>query len=866
MPPNGAVPVEALLKLALDRSGAQEIQGFLDKQEKSFGRLEDYASRISGHFSGITRDAMGLVGIAGVAGVVNRLIGTAQSGALVGLASGHVTGGAGVGWGYGGAMLGAQAKTGVQAGEIAQGLIMAVQMTGGSPSPAQAAVLGGLLAGYGQTVGLAPSQVASIVGPLLQASNKSLTPGNVLSLGATLSGGLTNFPGSQAAPMLGLLSQLGVAQALGSGPAGGFTTGLGGLTAAVNTAAGANSIWRNAGITGGAINSISGGLQNAYGNPAMEAFLQLAGVSYQNQRKGFTPQNMQAIMGQATKEYGSGITRDLALRSMFGLSGADLLEQFSPGSHASQALQWALKNPHHPDSKALLGQINHAQLSHTPQADLNKIEARILALIQQHPVAAGAAGIAAWKGRGLIGKGLKGGAKGILNLFHRGGTPANPTVPDTWGEADGSVAAGADEAAGTGAEGILARVLGSGAMKLLGPLGFAAGFGLDAAPAGINDSRKYDEQTAVHQVLMEGLKKFGAHGVRSAAARNWMQQQLYAKSSAGVWGMRAMDQYGGRPGAALHGDAGKMLDQVLGVHWGGGSTLTRGGKQPVDEFSDASKTLLQAAQALQALTRRTGYASYNPSQSPLGVGGVQALGALAPGIEFASLIGGGSGGSNGTAFTAFTGGSGSAGGGGAGGAGGGGGAGWQSCTLTWYDPALGGTNSGSGRPDPNSPTASGQPYSASAMTCAAPSQYSFGTQITFSYNGKTVTCTVNDRGGAITGSHFDLSRGAAQALGMISAGRVGAKFRVSGSGSGSAKKSGGGSSGPGVAPTSPGQVFAAGDPGAGGVAGGAGAIVAAMHAAASGGAGHPSQQPIHVHVHVDSRQIRAHRVLLGHKR
>lgn len=105
----------------------------------------------------------------------------------------------------------------------------------------------------------------------------------------------------------------------------------------------------------------------------------------------------------------------------------------------------------------------------------------------------------------------------------------------------------------------------------------------------------------------------------------------------------------------------------------------------------------------------------------------------------------------------------------------------EPCILTWYDPALGGTNSSSGRADPNSKTASGEPYSPTADTCAAPPAYPFGTMITFSFGSNQISCRVNDRGGAIQGNHFDLSRHAAQALGIIGAGRVTGYFVVNGS-------------------------------------------------------------------------------------
>lgn len=119
------------------------------------------------------------------------------------------------------------------------------------------------------------------------------------------------------------------------------------------------------------------------------------------------------------------------------------------------------------------------------------------------------------------------------------------------------------------------------------------------------------------------------------------------------------------------------------------------------------------------------------------------------------------------------------------------GANWQPCTLTWYDPALGGTNVAGGVANPTAATASGQPYSPSANTCAAPPQYPFGTVITFKYGNRTVTCTVNDRGGAIVGSHFDLARHPAEVLGIINAGMVQAQFSVGTAGGNSSSPYGG---------------------------------------------------------------------------
>lgn len=100
---------------------------------------------------------------------------------------------------------------------------------------------------------------------------------------------------------------------------------------------------------------------------------------------------------------------------------------------------------------------------------------------------------------------------------------------------------------------------------------------------------------------------------------------------------------------------------------------------------------------------------------------------------------------------------------------------FQPCQLTWYDPALGGTNSGSGKKNPFALTASGEPYNPLKLTCAAPPNYPFGTMIEFKVGNKSLVAKVNDRGGAIQGAHFDLSRAAGEQLGV---GNTKGEFRI----------------------------------------------------------------------------------------
>jgi rare lipoprotein A len=69
-------------------------------------------------------------------------------------------------------------------------------------------------------------------------------------------------------------------------------------------------------------------------------------------------------------------------------------------------------------------------------------------------------------------------------------------------------------------------------------------------------------------------------------------------------------------------------------------------------------------------------------------------------------------------------------------------------------------------------TANGERYTAEELT-AAHRTYRFGTKLRVTYRGKSVVVRVNDRGPArYTGNDLDLSKAAAQRIGMIRAGRV----------------------------------------------------------------------------------------------
>ncbi|MGV8840382.1 MAG: septal ring lytic transglycosylase RlpA family protein [Bauldia sp.] len=80
-------------------------------------------------------------------------------------------------------------------------------------------------------------------------------------------------------------------------------------------------------------------------------------------------------------------------------------------------------------------------------------------------------------------------------------------------------------------------------------------------------------------------------------------------------------------------------------------------------------------------------------------------------------------------------------------------------------------------------TASGQRMDANRLA-AAHRTLPFGTQVRVENlaNGETVVVTINDRGPFIAGRVIDLTRGAAQEIGMINAGVVPVRITVLGGG------------------------------------------------------------------------------------
>lgn len=88
--------------------------------------------------------------------------------------------------------------------------------------------------------------------------------------------------------------------------------------------------------------------------------------------------------------------------------------------------------------------------------------------------------------------------------------------------------------------------------------------------------------------------------------------------------------------------------------------------------------------------------------------------------------------------------------------------------VSWYgySPVTGASDGSDG-----SITASGEVFNSQDDTCAAGFEYPFGTRLKITYQGRSVICRVNDTGDYQ--GRWDLSYGAAEAIGLADAANVG---------------------------------------------------------------------------------------------
>jgi hypothetical protein len=434
---SGSIPVQAVLKLIVDRVGSDAVEEALKKQDAAFAKIEQTTSRIGTSMEGVAKTVGDLVGIAGIGALVDKFIRIESASSNIALAMGKVTGGSGVYGGIRQELLGVQSRTGVGFAEQESALRSLASSIGLSPKPGQAGMLAEVIAGYSRVTGVPTSALGSILGPMLQAEGRPTSPGAAAYTLGEARANLSAFPGSQIEGMLPVVSGLATTAALGTAKGAGKGVEVGGIAALLNTISGPGSVLRQPGIAQQAAEGIGGTLQGAYQNPRVYAFMKMAGIGFKEMQLGFnTPQVQEKLVREARRQYPGETEADWTKRRLLYLE----LGQGEPGADALERIESAtLGGGIHvvaPNAKKEASERYGAQTLTTPEATLSKAQGGVLGWLFESPLHAGLAlaggfalknaieasgsalrGIGA-AGLGALGVGLAGGAAagGALGL------------------------------------------------------------------------------------------------------------------------------------------------------------------------------------------------------------------------------------------------------------------------------------------------------------------------------------------------------------------------------------------------------------------------------------------------------------------
>lgn len=821
------------------------------------------AEKLAGHLSNVTKEISTIgVGI-GVGGLLRDFVAIEGSAARTASYMGSITGGMSGYSGLAQTALGVQASTGVAATQTLGAAAMIASLTGGrglaGNKAAQAGLLGAL-GTYGAAYQVNPTELASSLGPLLQFSGLSGAAGkpllNMLAGNAYAGGMGNNFPSYLSG--VSSMATSAIATNPGLSKYGGAVAQ--GLSTMYNQAAAGNPAYlNNPSLFQAGETAVSSSLQGAYQNPRMMLALESMGINYWDARQGLAgPQgqmNAAKILKYSAEQFGEGTTyQDAWLRANFGeLNGTEALRAIAAGKGAGAGAATAAQR------RSAAGAIAQraAQGSTTPGANLERARGGIehgvfgtvggglnslFGLQAENPFGALAASYGAMKLLGMSGR-IIGGLGGVGGI----GVAATGLLGGA-AVVGGGVLGGL---IGLGA-GHLAEELGLGSSLLKASQGFfhnpletlseAGNIGFHDLLGGENVFEKRAKQR----------NRAGANypGLSGAFSKGWVEHILGGAEEKFGSGFYHMDKGGEKANKWIH-EQEKLLHGQPGVV-GAVNEAIRNAREYQSlgaegysrkKFGDAVDKFGSYVNQLKGSgNKNTAYLqSFPGSNNAAGlqdvssmIGGSQAL---AHSIS-AALMGSNSGtpiatptsGAQGQMSDVSM----------------ASGGGWSPCTLTYYQPSAGGINGKSG-----GGAWSGHPVTDSTWGCAAPPAFAFGTQIAFSYGGKQVTVTVVDRGGAITGTHFDLLPGPARALGMISAGRVAGGYKIVKGASGTAGQ-------PSIS---------------GGLAGGASGAPQAIQASFQGsahtmpatamGTGGASTA---VHVHIDGRQIERQRRLVRGQR
>lgn len=770
MPPNETP--DALVGLQLETRGFQEAEESAKRQLSTWQQMEGTVGRIAGHFGRIANYVTAMAGVGGVAAILSDYMKLEAVSNQAALGMGQVGGRNAYQQ-----TIRAGRAAGLATSQDSQDLVLSMMYTQGAiggryfqNQPGRQTAFMTLMGRFANAYNMDPTQVGSLTGQFLafQGQGASSAQGvlaglaNQAARGAGMGGSTGNF--------LQMVQGL-AAQAVGSdimnqragllGTVGGFASAL----------ARSSTLYRDPSRVNEAFGAINSAVTGAYQNPRMSAWLQMAGVGYWDQRSGLGGRNGLDVAGRilsfSQRQYGTGtMQQDLFLRSNFGEAGANAFRALQKGNIKDFEKYQAQMDPQAAMNDTLK---RSAQTQTTSLAELKAIKEKLGQgldpILSQVSAILGILG-----GGGVLDKLGLGNDSVIEDLIYgylglRGGKAALGIGSRILGRGAGSAAAraGGGRAAGSLLSKIMPGVGGGAAASVAGGvagayLGFmvfpdsTAGPDMDSGEAVRRKGMASDIRG--FKATMKGVQeRFGDGWQSNPAAVAWAKRRIR-----GAFGNEDDGYY------HVSKDVVQRFDQAIGG-------ADKKFQESVDKFE-------------KAVNKATGGGG-NGNAAGLGASTTNQVGQAMLGSY---LLGGGSpaGGGGSSGAPVGTGYSSGSGGGGIGnptmgGAGGQrtgtpSGGGWKDCLLTYYAPSQGGINGRAGG------GAAGVPLYDNTWACAAPPEYEFGTIIEFAYGGKSIKVPVLDRGGAITGSHFDLLVAPAKALGMYSHGKVNAKFRVAGKG------------------------------------------------------------------------------------
>lgn len=843
-----AATPEAVIGLELDGKGLASANAELDRHAQGWEKIDRLTGRIGANVEGMFGRIATIGGAVGLGALINDFVKLDAIASRAALSVNVATGRSGF-TPYAGALRSAGIATSTNPAALGSALTGLQTAVGGSylKGPAQWNTLGRELGYFSRAYGVDVGALGSALTTLEQT--QKVGPGATREILAAIASqaARTGQAGQTSQWLAAVTAATGyLGQSHVAGTAMGASRTMGALYGAVTSA---NPSFKDPSLFAAGVAGVDSAITGAYANPRLQAALQMAGVSYWDQRAGLGgkhgAQTAKKVLRWSQQMYGKGtVEQDLFLRSAFGDVSADMLKAFGNGqvtydqllkkTDPATAARETQRRAHSDQDTAAAGlEKKRAEAGKDASGIFGKLFGALGHLSVEDLVALGIGGKVASKlGRRALGKGLgRMGERGAAKALEDGAAEeelakrARRILGDGWRSGMPTSELGAvGGAVERKAAAMMALKIGGKLLGKAGPVGAIIGFGMDADNAGWS---QHDE-------------------ARHLAQAGW--NDLSQRFGAGWWNNKKAIDY-----ARKHG----MID-VVGKDpnksdWWLRSAIQQARSDDHRPKHTRSEDLFigaidKFAKKVDELTRAQGPGRKGASwDGGDGGGGLNAAGARTGNDTYGSnmilarMVSPAGSASSG-AVPASYGDPGGSGGGSGGGGGATGSGGWKACTITWYDPGLGGTNSSHGQKDPHAAMANGRPFQRSAHTCAAPPRFAFGTLITFRSGAKRVTCEVTDRGGAIQGDHFDLTPSAWQALGKPST----ASFKVAGrrtSGNGQsprakAASAGGGSSGGAAVATA---ASAGAD---------AAWVASGSPSLGGGGGGGPA-----VHVHVDGREI-----------